>query len=183
MYCTVCCLVQNCSLRDGILVRKYWYLIVAAVVGLVLLFTGLPQHSSLPGIPVCKPGEVMIELDTNDDGNTDFRAFLDQDSVPVGTVGDTNFDGNPDNCDNFKNGRVFHAQQDTDNNGIIDYILFYIYDEEERNMREVLFLLEEENLFTITADTGWLECSTTSSTNPYFHTYRDGYPPAAIDNH
>ncbi|MCD4707608.1 MAG: hypothetical protein K8S62_07695 [Candidatus Sabulitectum sp.] len=286
------------------MLKKYWYLIVAAVVGLVLLFTGLPERSNLPGIPVCEPGEIMVELDTNDDGNTDFWAFLNQDSVPVGSIGDTNFDGRPDswshfrngrafldqedtdndgmidliilslynrdeskirsillrleeenlfvaaedtewlecgtifshqpdslhaapvfesgeiiterdrnddgnidfwlfsdlnnvpvrlvldidfdgrpdNWSHFKNGRAFLDQEDTDNDGIIDFILLCIYDEEERNMREVLFLLEEDNLFATTADTGWLECSTTSSTNPFFHTYRDGYPPEATDN-
>lgn len=158
------------------MVRKYWYLIVAAVVGFVLLFTGLPHRSCLPGIPVCGPGEIMVELDTNADGNTDFWAFLDQDTVPVGSVGDTDFDGTPDSWDVFKNGRAFLAQQDTDNDGIIDFILIVVYDEEERNMRDILFLLEKENLFVEAADTGWLECSTTSSDNPYFHTYRDGYP-------
>ena len=147
------------------MVRKYWYLIVAVVVGLVLLFTGLPQRNPLPGVPVCGPGEIMVELDTNDDGNTDFWAFLDQDSVPVGSVGDTNFDGKPDSWSHFKNGRAFLEQEDTNNDGTIDLIIVNLFNEDESKIRSILLLRvlvqDMGDIFFEAEDTGWVECGTT----------------------
>lgn len=143
------------------MVKKYWCLILVIVLGLVLLSKVLPHRNSLPNVPVREPGEIVNELDTNDDGNIDVWFFTDQDTVPVRMIRDTDFDGKPDSWDHFKNGQTFLAQEDRDHDGRIDFIILDIYDMEENNIRQVLLLLEEGNLFVAAEDTGWLKCGTT----------------------
>ena len=75
------------------MVKKYWCLIVVTVLGLVLLFIVLPQRNSLPGVPVCEPGKIVREVDSNDDGNVDVWMIYDQNNVPALMVRDTDFDG------------------------------------------------------------------------------------------
>ena len=96
------------------MVKKHWCLIVVVLLGLVLIFTRFPQRNSLPGIPVCENGEIVIEADRNDDGNVDVWIFANQDSVPDRMVLDTDFDGAPDSWDHSKNGNVFLSQEDKD---------------------------------------------------------------------
>lgn len=138
------------------MIKSHWCLIVVIVLALVLLFIGLPQRNSLPGVPICENGEIVREVDRNDDGNVDVWIFADQDTVIVRMVRDTNFDGRPDTWDYFKNGKPSLAQEDQDHDGTIDFILIQVHDEEEKKARGIIFLLEG-NIFVEDGDTGWVE--------------------------
>ena len=138
------------------MVKKHWCLIVVILLVLVLIFTRFPQRNSLPGIPVCENGEIVIEADRNDDGNVDVWIFANQDSVPDRMVLDTDFDGAPDSWDHSKNGNVFLSQEDKDHDGIIDFIVLTLYDEGEKKMRIIVLLLEG-NIFVEEVDSGWCE--------------------------
>ncbi|MDD4899647.1 MAG: hypothetical protein PHT31_02540 [Candidatus Omnitrophica bacterium] len=102
---------------------QYWLLVLMSIIVLIIgFFVYIPVQDFISKRQVQAKKEGVWKIDTNNDGKTDRWAYYDANDKLIRVDYDTNFDGEVDIREYYKNNKIIEKEIDSDFDGTFDKI-------------------------------------------------------------